>query len=308
MLQYAKYVRAESPEEAYALLKKGRMNRILGGGVWLRLQTRRVSTMIDLRDCGLDQIEETEDAFRIGAMVTLHQLEKHEAFNAATNHVFDRAVRDIVGVQMRNLATVGGSLFGRFGFSDVLTALMPLDCSVELVGAGTVPLEEFARMPYERDVLTHLVVRKHLYRASFQALRRSATDFPVLNVCAAAWDNAWRVAVGARPTRARLVAGDDLALPLEFNAEQLTAACDRLATTLTFSGNMRGSQRYRQHLARTMGRRAILEAAGMADPAPAPEPFARPVAATSAGASTPAGTAAPSAAADPHATDAEVTL
>lgn len=37
------------------------------------------------------------------------------------------SLRHIVGVQFRNLATVGGSIFGRFGFSDVLTMFLALD-------------------------------------------------------------------------------------------------------------------------------------------------------------------------------------
>lgn len=268
MLQFKNYARPETVEEAYELLRKGRMNRVLGGGVWLRLQDRRISTVIDLSACGLDKVEETEDSFRIGAMVTLHQLETHEAFNDATCHVFEHAVRDIVGTQMRNCATVGGSVFGRFGFSDVLTALLALDCEVELVGAGTVSLATFANMPYERDILTHIVVRKHDYAASFAAVRRSATDFPVLNVCAARWDG-WHVAVGARPTRARLLEGERLSLPAEFTPEQLDAACDRLAE-LPVGSNMRGSERYRRHLARELGRRVICQAAGLEPPTPDP--------------------------------------
>lgn len=268
MLQFKNYARPETVEEAYELLRKGRMNRVLGGGVWLRLQDRRISTVIDLSACGLDKIEETEDSFVIGSMVTLHQLETHAAFNDATCHVFEHAVRDIVGTQMRNCATVGGSVFGRFGFSDVLTALLALDCEVELVGAGTVSLATFANMPYERDILTHIVVRKHDYAASFAAVRRSATDFPVLNVCAARWDG-WHVAVGARPTRARLLEGERLSLPAEFTPEQLGAACDRLAE-LPVGSNMRGSERYRRHLARELGRRAIRQAAGLEAPSPNP--------------------------------------
>lgn len=268
MLQFKNYARPETVEEAYELLRKGRMNRVLGGGVWLRLQDRRISTVIDLSACGLDKIEETEDSFVVGSMVTLHQLETHEAFNDATCHVFEHAVRDIVGTQMRNCATVGGSVFGRFGFSDVLTALLALDCEVELVGAGTVSLATFANMPYERDILAHIVVRKHDYAASFAAVRRSATDFPVLNVCAARWDG-WHVAVGARPTRARLLEGERLSLPAEFTPEQLDAACERLSE-LPMGSNMRGSERYRRHLARELGRRVICQAAGLEPPTPDP--------------------------------------
>lgn len=277
MLQFKNYACPETVEEAYELVRKGRMNRVMGGGVWLRMQTRRIATMIDLSACGLDKIEEDEECFRIGAMVTLHQLECHEAFNAATCRVFERSVRDVVGVQFRNLATVGGSVYGRFGFSDVLTSLLPLDTEVELVGAGIVSLASFRNMPYERDVLTHVIVHKHPYQADFEAVRRSATDFPVLNVCAACWGDAWHVAVGARPTKAKLVEGERLGLGTTFTEDELSEACEKLGE-LPMGSNMRGSERYRRHLARELGQRAIRRAAGLeapaADPAEAP---ARPV-------------------------------
>ena len=272
MLQFGKYVRAASVEEAYELLTRGRANRILGGGIWLRLQDRKIATVIDLTDCGLNRIErvdfasgevsETGDAFSVGAMVTLHQLECHEKFTRATCGVFEQAVRDIVGVQMRNLATVGGSVYGRFGFSDVLCALLPLECDVELVGAGRMPLAEFARMGYARDVLVRVIVRTCELEASFACVRRSATDFPVLNVCAARRGGAWHVAVGARPTRAVLLEGAELGLSATFTPSELDAACERLAQ-LPMGSNVRGSERYRRHLAAQLGRRAILAAAGL---------------------------------------------
>ena len=62
------------------------------------------------------------------------------------------AVKDIVGVQFRNMATVGGSLWGRFGFSDVLSVFLALDSYVELYKGGIVHLREFAKMPYDRDI------------------------------------------------------------------------------------------------------------------------------------------------------------
>ena len=52
----------------------------------------------------------------------------HKVFNGA----FKEALRHIVGVQFRNTATVGGSVFPRYGFSDVLTVFASVDTYVEL--------------------------------------------------------------------------------------------------------------------------------------------------------------------------------
>ena len=140
MLTFEKYVRPGTTRQAYELLQENRLATVIGGMMWLRLSDRTSPLGIDLSGCGLDKIEETEDAWRIGAMVTLGQLENHERFQAATCGIFTEAVRDIVGTQFRNLATVGGSLYARMGFSDIVTALLSLDTEVELEGAGTMPI------------------------------------------------------------------------------------------------------------------------------------------------------------------------
>ena len=64
------YKRVESLEEAWELNQK-KANRVIGGMIWLKMSRGNVGTAIDISGLGLDQIEETEDAFEIGAMVTL---------------------------------------------------------------------------------------------------------------------------------------------------------------------------------------------------------------------------------------------
>ncbi len=108
------------------------------------------------------------------------------------------AVRHIVGVQFRNCATVGGSVYGRFGFSDVLTLLLALDCDVELYKAGRMPIAQFAALPYDRDILTHVYIKKTPGLAvHYQSVRATQTDFPILT-CAAGCtaDGAYRFAIG----------------------------------------------------------------------------------------------------------------
>lgn len=56
VLKFGTYVRVGNAAEAYELLQKNRNNKIVGGGIWMRLGSRRVATAIDLSACGLDQI------------------------------------------------------------------------------------------------------------------------------------------------------------------------------------------------------------------------------------------------------------
>ena len=159
MLTFQNYVRAQSLEEAYELNQK-KQNRVIGGMLWLKMSSGSANTVIDLCDLGLDTIEENDEQFSIGAMATLRQLEQSEALNSYTNGMAAKAVQNIVGVQFRNMATVGGSLWGRFGFSDVLTLFLSMESYVELYKGGIVPLEEFVSMKRDNDILVRLIVKK----------------------------------------------------------------------------------------------------------------------------------------------------
>ena len=116
MLKIKSYVRPQSLKEAYELLIKKKSNVILGGMLWLKMENKTVDTAIDLQDLGLDCIEETDRAWKIGAMVSLRDLELHKGLNLATQGAMRESLAHIVGVQFRNTATIGGSLYGRFGF------------------------------------------------------------------------------------------------------------------------------------------------------------------------------------------------
>ena len=70
MIKIKDYVRVGSLEEAYELNQK-KSACILGGMLWTKMGQRQVQTAIDLSGLGLDQIEESEEEFSIGCMVTL---------------------------------------------------------------------------------------------------------------------------------------------------------------------------------------------------------------------------------------------
>ena len=255
MLKIKQYVKAESLEQAYELNQK-KTNRIIGGMLWLKMSTAQIQTAIDLSGLGLDQIEETEDAWKIGCMVSLRDLELHERLNELSSGMVRESVRSIVGVQFRNLATIGGSLFGRFGFSDVLTCFLALDTEVELYKGGIVSLEEFAQMERDNDILVRVIVKKRPGKGSYQSHRNTKTDFPVLAVAAVRYEEELKVAVGARPMKA---------VCLHVPAEQLAAYESRnvlakeLVAQIPMGSNMRGSAVYRTHLAEVLIRRALEE-------------------------------------------------
>ena len=262
MMTIKNYVRAQSLQQAYEL-NQSRRNRIVGGMLWLKMSNASVNTAIDLCDLGLDAIEETTEAFSIGAMVSLRQLELHAGLNAYTQGAMAAAVGDIVGVQFRNMATVGGSLCGRFGFSDVLTMFLAMDASVELFHAGIVPLEEYARMKRDRDVLVRVIVKKTPAAFAYRAMRNSRTDFPVIACAVSQLDGEYRVSVGARPGRAMVLRDEKKLLSDGITEESADAFARYAAENIPTEKNVRGSAEYRSHLIRVLTRRALMELGGM---------------------------------------------
>ena len=251
MITIQKYIRAQSLEEAWQL-NQNKRNRVLGGMLWLRLGKGSVNTAIDLCDLGLNTIEETEEQFSIGAMATLRDIEMHEGLNAYAGGAIANAVKDIVGVQFRNMATVGGSIWGRFGFSDVLTVFLALDAYVELYKGGVVPLEQFARMKKDRDILVRLIVRKTPCRIVYSSVRNQRTDFPVLACAVCCMNGQYRASIGARPSRAMLIC-----------SEKCEGFAGFVAENAPTEGNMRGSAAYRTHLIRVLVERSVNQLGGM---------------------------------------------
>ena len=229
MVRFKNYVKAGSLSEAYELNQK--KSSIVGGGMmWLKLQNRVKMTLIDLSG-----------------------LETHEGLNTYFEGVFKECTRAIVGVQFRNGATVGGSVFGRFGFSDIMTCLMALDTYVELYQGGVVSLKEFNHMKYDRDILVRIIIKKDGRRAAYAAQRRSGTDFPLLACCVAKKDGTWYVSVGARPSRAEVV---------EVAAADGKVDCGAVAERFRFGDNTRGSAEYRRHLTEVYAGRLMKQLGG----------------------------------------------
>ena len=259
MLKIKQYVKAESLEQAYELNQK-KTNRIVGGMLWLKMSTAQIQTAIDLSGLGLDQIEETEDAWKIGCMVSLRDLELHEGLNELSCNMIRESVRSIVGVQFRNLATIGGSIFGRFGFSDVLTCFLAMDTYVELHHSGILSLTDFVNLPRDNDVLIRLIVKKTPGKCVYLSQRNTKTDFPVLTCAVCRDERGIRVAVGARPQKAMLLMLSetqkaDLA---QNRADAAAKIADELAAQIPTQDNMRASAAYRTHLAKVLIRRALL--------------------------------------------------
>ena len=270
MLKIKSYVKAESLQQAYELNQK-KTAVILGGMVWLKMGNRRVSTAIDLSGLDLCGIQEDPEEFVIGCMTPLHDLEVHPGLLHYTGGAIKECLRHIIGVQFRNCATVGGSIWGRFGFSDVLTMFLALDTEVELFKGGRVCLWDFVKMPKDRDILVHIIVKKTPIKTAYLSQRNTKTDFPVLACCVSLSEDGVKAVYGARPSKAFLledeenILKDAQTLSEEEKKEAYEKFADYAARKVPTSGNMRGSAKYRTLLVKVLTRRALEAVGGMSD-------------------------------------------
>ena len=150
------------------------------------------------------------------------------------------------------MATVGGSIWGRFGFSDVLTVFLALDSYVELYKGGIVPLAAFVNLKKDNDILVRLIVKKTPCKAVYSSVRNQRTDFPVLACAVTCMNGEYRASIGARPGRAMLVRSD--------KAEGFAAF---VAQNVPTEGNIRGSAAYRSYLTQVLVERAMAEMGGV---------------------------------------------
>lgn len=263
MITFGDYIRPESLDEAYEIISKKKPARIYGGGLYIRMGKRRIGLAVDLCDLGLDYINETEEGFEIGAMTTLRSLETHEGLNACYSNLFKESLKDIIGVQFRNIATVGGTVYQKYGFSDVIPALLAVNAKVCFHGTGEISLKEYLEEEkFRRDVLVKIVVPKvDGAKAAVQTIRISRSDYPALVVTSSKIDGKYSLVVGARPRRAAFAekAMEYLNGQSEITEEVAAKAGEIASEELAFGSNTRGSKEYRQDICKVLVKRAMLE-------------------------------------------------
>ena len=246
--------------EALTILQDVPGSVILGGCGYLRLGSRNIGTAIDLSKIGIDQIADTENEIQIGAMVSLRELETNPVTANFAGGVLARSVENIVGIQLRRCVTIGGSVAGRYPFSDPITALMALDTQLIFQGQGRVSLEDYLSGKGGRDILVNIILPKENVQAAFTSVRKSSTDYAVLNCAVSKNDQNYRVVVGSRPSRAvRVESAERYVMENGLTPETAAFAGKLAADAVQFGDNPRGSAAYRKKICPVLIQRALQE-------------------------------------------------
>lgn len=258
MFTFKNHVMVKSFEEAYELAQE-RGNVILGGNLWLKMGNRKFENAIDLSDLSLNEIQEYDEEFVIGAMTTLRDVEVHAGLNKYFNGYFAKALEGIVGVQFRNGATMGGSVAAKLGFSDVITALLALDSYVEFVHEGVISLFDFLAMKPLKDVLVRIIIKKDGRKTAYDAVQKSATDFPILASAVSYKDGIWTVVLGGRPGVAKSLKFNGSNPLLEKQCHELL---EKVVEEIALGTSYLGSKEYREVLAKALTKRNVEKISG----------------------------------------------
>lgn len=260
MLEIENIVFPESLDEALATVREVTGSVVLGGCGYLRLGSRKIGTAIDLSRLEMDTITESVTGVEIGAMVSLRDLETNRITAQLAGGVIARSVENIVGIQLRKCVTIGGSVAGRYPFSDPITALMALDAELLFHGHGRISLQEYLSGKGLRDILVKIIIPKREWSASFTSVRKSATDYAVLNCAVSRSGEEYRVVVGSRPNRAlRVESAEKFLTENSLTVETAGEAGQVAADNLQFGDNPRGSGEYRKKICPVLVKRALLE-------------------------------------------------
>ena len=133
----------------------------------------------------------------------------------------------------------------------------------ELHHAGIVPISEFAKMPYDNDVLVRIIVKKTPLACAYLSHRQTKTDFPVLAVAISHHHGKWQAVVGATPHRAAVIADENNILSGGLNTESTKKFAQYVKETVKTDSNIRGSAAYRKHLAYVLTKRALSSIGGI---------------------------------------------
>ncbi|MBN2300410.1 MAG: FAD binding domain-containing protein [Acholeplasmataceae bacterium] len=261
-MEMKNYKRAQSLNEAYQLLSENPKNILIGGGIWLKMSNPSVNTLIDLSDLNLDQIEDLGSKIKVGAMVNLRDFEMHPSIQELGHGFLSHGVSQILGVGFRNVATIGGTIAGRYPFSDVITPLLTLKVKLIFYPTLEMSLEDYMNSKTKMNhILTHIVIEKENGKGFFKKVAKVSLEFATLNIAVFNVSKEIRIVVGARPTAPILAheAMDFINNQNKINEEVINQTVKIMLEHTKFGSNYQASEAYRQELAKVYVKRGIKE-------------------------------------------------
>ena len=256
-LRAENYYKPHTLEEAFSKLKEDARNSIIAGGLWMKKTGLSYNTLIDLSELELNYIKEDKDTIYVGAMTSLRDFENSPIINSLFDGVTAFGVREVMGPAFRNTATIGGSIYGRYPFSDVITSLLTLDVTLFFYPEKTMSLEEYLNYKGKVEgILKEIRIKKENGKAFFKKVKTTPLDFPLINFSIVKRSGKHYIAVGSRPMVAALA---HKAMEAADKGIVFDEVAEMAVQELQFMDSFNISKDYRLELAKVYIRRGLEE-------------------------------------------------
>ncbi|MFH2003107.1 MAG: xanthine dehydrogenase family protein subunit M [Planctomycetota bacterium] len=281
-LEDLEYYAPVTLREAHELLRDaGDDAMVIAGGTSLLVdlkqglvKTRKLISLDKLE--ALKSIRKQDRGVWIGALVTPTRLLESKMLKQQIPGLFD-AGTNMAGVQIRNIATLGGNLCGAVPCADFAPPLLSVDAEVVLTsldGERTVPLSRFFKGPRmtvvrKDEIMTGIFIPElppHTGTAYEKFKLRGASAIAVVGAAARLTLDGKkiidvRVAVGAAaPTPILIKKISEFLKGKELTQENLKAAGVFASQKVRPITDVRGSKEYRRDLAGVLTERALQRA------------------------------------------------
>ncbi len=257
--------------DALALLRRKDLHTVpLAGGTWLNPRIGKevpAEAVVDLSELGLDQIERDVSTLYLGAMTTLAAVTKDETCRSLADGILARTAHRDATVNVRNAATVGGTVIVASPASEFLLAMLALGAKLNTL-APSVPSEKattwsmykFLSHPVAAlndELLIQIQIRLPAHASSGLArVARTPSDHPIVAAVAI---------VAEEPDAMRITlsgVGPHLLL-VEFDRpEAMEEAVDQAIADADPWADFRGTADYRHAMGALMAKRALEQALG----------------------------------------------
>lgn len=244
------YHRPKSLDRALELLAREEIvTRPLAGGSALTRPSREQFAAVDLQALGLDAVHNRGNFLDLGAMVSLEALMATPQVQPA----LEKAIRHEANYNLRQAATVAGTLVAADGRSPFATILLAADARIrfkpgdEEIDLGDLLPVRAAEL--KGKLITEITIPLNASLA-YEYVARTPVDFPLVCVAVAQWPSGrTRVALG----------GHGSAPSLAFDGTEAEGAAVAAREAYSAAGDHWGSAEYRKEIAAVLTERCLRE-------------------------------------------------
>jgi CO/xanthine dehydrogenase FAD-binding subunit len=248
------YYRPETIEAALELIGRAGLPVIpMGGGSALDRKGSDPLGVADLQDLPLSGIDERGNRLELGATTTLQTLAEQPRLPPGLL----RAILYEASYNLRQVATIAGTLVAASGRSPLATVLLGMDAQLALRSSAS-PGEEttglgdllpFRQQPLRGRLITRITVPANV-KVAFEYASRTPADLPIVCCAVAAWPSG----------RTRLALGGYGPAPvLAFDGPDALGAEVAAREAYSQAGDQWASAEYRQEVAGVLARRCLEE-------------------------------------------------